>query len=51
MSHDLLNRIDQRTRQAERLQIATLQTAQDVVTLAFDTRRAWLRASERHRCR
>ena len=31
-------------RQAERLQIATLQTAQDVVTLAFDTRRAWLRA-------
>ena len=31
-------------RQAERLQIATLQTAQDVVTLAADTRRAWLRA-------
>lgn len=31
-------------RQAERLQIATLQTAQDVVRLAADTRRAWLRA-------
>jgi outer membrane protein, multidrug efflux system len=31
-------------RQAERLQIATLQTAQDVVQLAADTRRAWLRA-------
>ena len=31
-------------RQAERLQIATLQAAQDVVTLAADTRRAWLRA-------
>lgn len=31
-------------RQAERLQIATLQTAQDVVLLAADTRRAWLRA-------
>ena len=31
-------------RQAERLQIATLQTAQDAVTLAADTRRAWLRA-------
>lgn len=31
-------------RQAERLQIATLQAAQDVVALAADTRRAWLRA-------
>lgn len=31
-------------RLAERMQIATLQTAQDVVTLAADTRRAWLRA-------
>jgi len=31
-------------RQAERLQIATLQAAQDVVLLAADTRRAWLRA-------
>jgi len=31
-------------RQAERLQIATLQTAQDVVQLAADTRSAWLRA-------
>lgn len=31
-------------RQAERLQIATLQTAQDAVTLAAETRRAWLRA-------
>ena len=31
-------------RQAEHLQIATLQTAQDVVLLAADTRRAWLRA-------
>ena len=31
-------------RQAERMQIATLQAAQDVVTLAADTRRAWLRA-------
>lgn len=31
-------------RQAERLQIATLQAAQDVVTLAAGTRRAWLRA-------
>ncbi|MFY3385068.1 TolC family protein [Paracidovorax sp. MALMAid1276] len=31
-------------RHAERLQIATLQTAQDVVLLAADTRRAWLRA-------
>ena len=31
-------------RQAERLQIATLQAAQDVVRLAADTRRAWLRA-------
>ena len=31
-------------RQAERLQIATLQAAKDVVTLAADTRRAWLRA-------
>ena len=31
-------------RQAERMQIATLQTAQEVVALAADTRRAWLRA-------
>ena len=31
-------------REAERLQIATLQAAQDVVQLAADTRRAWLRA-------
>ena len=31
-------------RAAERLQIATLQAAQDVVQLAADTRRAWLRA-------
>ena len=31
-------------RLAEHMQIATLQTAQDVVTLAADTRRAWLRA-------
>ena len=31
-------------RQAERLQIATLQAAQEVVRLAADTRRAWLRA-------
>ena len=31
-------------RQAERLHLATLQAAQDVVTLAADTRRAWLRA-------
>ena len=31
-------------RQAERLQVATLQTAQDVVQLAADTRRTWLRA-------
>lgn len=31
-------------RQAERMQIATLQAAQDVVALAADTRRAWLRA-------
>lgn len=31
-------------RQAERMQIATLQAAQDVVQLALDTRRAWLRA-------
>ena len=31
-------------REAERLHIATLQTAQDVVLLAADTRRAWLRA-------
>src|SRR5690606_11247716 len=31
-------------RQAERMQVATLQTAQTVVTLAADTRRAWLRA-------
>lgn len=31
-------------RQAERLQIATLQAAQNVVLLAADTRRAWLRA-------
>ena len=31
-------------RQAERLQIATLHTAQQVVVLAADTRRAWLRA-------
>lgn len=31
-------------RQAERMQVATLQTAQEVVTLAADTRRAWLRA-------
>ncbi len=31
-------------REAERLQIATLQAAQDVVLLAADTRRAWLRA-------
>ncbi len=31
-------------RQAERMQMATLQAAQDVVTLAADTRRAWLRA-------
>lgn len=31
-------------RQAERMQIATLQTAQEIVTLAADTRRAWLRA-------
>ncbi|MFT4242688.1 MAG: TolC family protein [Acidovorax sp.] len=31
-------------RQAERIQIATLQAAQDVVALAADTRRAWLRA-------
>ena len=31
-------------RQAERLQIATLQAAQDVALLAADTRRAWLRA-------
>jgi len=31
-------------RQAERLQIATLEAAQDLVTLAADTRRAWLRA-------
>ena len=31
-------------REAERLQLATLQAAQDVVQLAADTRRAWLRA-------
>ncbi|MES2609198.1 MAG: TolC family protein [Pseudomonadota bacterium] len=31
-------------RQAERMQVATLQAAQDVVALAADTRRAWLRA-------
>ena len=31
-------------RQAERMQWATLQTAQEVVTLAADARRAWLRA-------
>lgn len=31
-------------RQAERLQVATLQAAQEVVALAADTRRAWLRA-------
>ena len=31
-------------RQTERLHIATLQAAQEVVTLAADTRRAWLRA-------
>lgn len=31
-------------REAEGLHIATLQTAQDVVLLAADTRRAWLRA-------
>lgn len=31
-------------REAERLQIATLQAARDVVQLAADTRRAWLRA-------
>lgn len=31
-------------RQAERMQIATLQAAQEVVALAADTRRAWLRA-------
>lgn len=31
-------------REAEGLQIATLQAAQDVVALAADTRRAWLRA-------
>lgn len=32
-------------RQAERMQIATLHTAQQVVLLAADTRRAWLRAA------
>ena len=32
-------------RHAERLQIATLQAAQEVVALAADTRRAWLRAA------
>ncbi|WP_298208671.1 TolC family protein [Acidovorax sp.] len=32
-------------RQGERVQIATLQAAQDVVQLAADTRRAWLRAA------
>ncbi len=31
-------------RQAERMQLATLQAAQEVVALAADTRRAWLRA-------
>lgn len=31
-------------RQADRMQIATLQAAQDVVTLAAQARRAWLRA-------
>lgn len=31
-------------RQEERMQIATLQAAQEVVALAADTRRAWLRA-------
>lgn len=31
-------------RQAERMQVATLQAAQEVVALAADTRRAWLRA-------
>ena len=31
-------------RQAERLQVATLQAAQEVVAQAADTRRAWLRA-------
>ncbi len=31
-------------RQAERMQVATLQAAQEVLALAADTRRAWLRA-------
>lgn len=41
---DLLTLPWRTERQAERLQIATLQAAQDVVLLAADTRRAWLRA-------
>ncbi len=41
---DLVTLPWRRERQSERLQIATLQAAQDTVTLAADTRRAWLHA-------
>ena len=41
---DLLTLPWRAARENERLQIATLQAAQDVVQLAADTRRAWLRA-------
>ncbi len=41
---DLVTLPWRRERQSERLQIATLQAAQDTVTLGADTRRAWLHA-------